>query len=193
MTSPVVPLTRAAAPIRTVGLPISPLQLDQLGRDVWGSFDPLAMAALGPLAQEKCYQIKFYKTPLSSQEVLPPFGFVTQTLQITPGSILYGIYLPATLPNFQAPFWNIQITDKSGPEDYNLFDQPLPSYFLSNSRITYQSALAFPAVGQFGSAPYLLSKPYAITGNGLLLTQIWETSGSTQRIECVLGCLELTE
>lgn len=176
-----------------VGLPISPLSLDQLTRDYWGSFDPLIIALLAPLAQEKCYQPKFYKTPLSSQEVLPAFGFVTQNLQLTPGSIFYGFYLPATLPNFQAPNWNIQITDKSGTEDYDLFDQPMPAFFIANSRVTYQSALAFPAVGQFGSAPCFLAQPYPITGNGYLLTQIWETSGSQQRIECVLGVLELVE
>lgn len=184
---------RASATIshpNVVGLPIGPLSLDQLTRDVWGSFDPLAIAVLAPLSQERCYQPKFYKAPLSSQEVVPGFGFVTQALQITAGSILYGIYLP-TLATFQAPQWNVQITDKSSVEDYDLFDQPLPAFFLANAKITYQSALAFPALGQFGSFPYLLAQPYPITGKGLLLMQFWETSGSTQRIECVLGVLEL--
>lgn len=185
---------RASATIShpsVVGLPIGPLSLDQMTRDVWGAYDPLSIALLAPLSQERCYQPKFYKAPLSSQEVVPAFGFVTQALQITAGSILYGIYLPATLPNFQAPFWNLQVTDKGGVEDYDLFDQPLPAFFLANSRVTYQSALTFPAAGQFGSFPNLLSQPYPITGKGLLLMQFWETSGSQQRIECVLGVLEL--
>lgn len=174
-----------------VGLPISPLQLDQLTRDVWGSFDPLAIALLAPLAQQKCYQPKFYKAPLSSQELVPANGFVTQALQITAGSIFYGIYLPTVLLNFQAPLWNVMITDKSSTEDYDLFDQPLPAFFIANARVTYQSALAFPSTGQIGSSPYLLAQPYPITGKGLLLMQFWETSGFQQRIECVLGCLEL--
>lgn len=194
-SSPVtVPLTRAAAPAKPVGISISPLQLSQMARDVWGSFDPLIMAKLAPLAQERCYQHKFYKTPLSSQELVPAFGFITQALQLTPGSIFYGIYLPGLGGTFQAPFWNLQITDKSGPHDYDLFDQPLPAYVLANSRVTYQSGANFPlSSGQYGSDPYFLAQPYPITGNGLLLTQIWETSGAQQRIEIVLGVLELTE
>ena len=161
-------------------------------RDTWGIIDPLIIAKLGPLAQMSCYQHKFYKSPLVTQEVVPAFGFITQTLRITPGSILYGVYLPA-FSNFQAPLWNIQITDKSGTEDYNLFDQPTPSFFLANFRITYQSNLpaATPPRAALGSAPYLFTDPYPITGNGLLLVQLWETSGQAQRIECVLGVLEL--
>ena len=190
-------LVRSGPPKQQLGLPIGPLSLDQMGRDTWGIFDPLVVAKLGPLAQERCYQHKFYKTPLSSQEVLPPFGFVTQTLQITPGSLLYGVYLPALFTTFQAPLWNIQIVDKSGAEDYQLFDQPIPAFFLANYRITYQGTLPFPSAlgrtGQVGSAPSLFDEPYAITGNGILLIQIWESSGVTQRIECVLGVLELIE
>jgi hypothetical protein len=194
-----VPLVRAAPPKPHLGIPIGPLSLDQMTRDTWGIFDPLVIAKLAPLANEDCYQHKFYKSPLVTQEVLPAFGFVTQTLRITPGSILYGVYLPSIQlltpqqTGFAGPSWNLQITDKSGSEDYNIFDQPVPAFFLSNMRITYQSALPFPAVGQFGSSPYLFSDPYAITGNGLLLVQIWETSGQRQRIECVLGVLELIQ
>jgi len=186
-------LVRAAAPKPVLGLPISPLSLDQMTRDLWGQFDPLAIARLSPTAQERCYKHKFYKTPLTSQEVLPAFGFVTQTLQITPGSLIYGIYLPALANSFQAPFWNIQITDKSSTEDYDLFDQPIPAFFLANMKFTYLSALPFPSAGQFGSAPNLFADPYAVTGNGLFMIQIWETSGVQQRIECVLGVLERTE
>jgi hypothetical protein len=190
------PLVRARAPQPHLGLPIGPLSLDQMTRDTWGIFDPLVIAKLGPLAQMDCYQHKFYKSPLVTQEVLPPFGYITQTLRITPGSILYGIYLPAL--TFVAPLWNIQITDKSGTEDYTLFDQPTPAFFLANLRITYQSNLppappppAAPTRQAFGSSPWFFSDPYAITGNGLLLVQLWETSGQTQRIEVVFGVLEL--
>lgn len=186
-------LVRAGPPKLALGLPINPLSLDQMTRDLWGIFDPLAIARLSPAGQEPCYQHKFYKTPLVSQEVLPAFGFVTQTLQITPGSLLYGIYLPALASTLAAPIWNIQLTDKSGPVDYDLFDQPMPAFFLANMRFTYQSALPFPSSGQFGSSPYLFADPYPITGNGLILVQIWETSGAQQRIECVIGALELTE
>ena len=187
-------LVRAKAPPDHLGLPIGPLSLDAMTRDTWGIYDPLVIAKLAPAAQQPCYQHKFYKSPLTPQEVLPPFGFVTQTLRITPGSLLYGIYLPSLLssnPAFQAPFWNIQITDKSGTEDYNLFDQPIPAFFLANARVTYQTNLPFPNPGQYGSSPNLLAEPYPITGNGLLLIQLWETSGHTQRVEAVFGVLEL--
>lgn len=176
-------------PPQHAGLPISPLSLDQLTRDVWGSYDAYAIAHLAPLAQEACYQPKFYKAPLSSEEVLPAFGFVQQGLQITPGSILYGFYLPSDPPNFQPPQWNLQI--KNQDTGVELWDVPIPSFFIANFRVTYQSALAFPATGQTGSAPNLLCSPYPITGSGLLLVSIWETSGAQQRIELVLGVLEL--
>ena len=188
-------LVRSAPPKPHMGLPIGPLSLDQMTRDTWGIYDPLPIAKIGPAANETCYQHKFYKSPLTPQELLPPFGFVTQTLRITPGSLLYGMYLPSLLsssPAFQAPLWNIQITDKSGTEDYTIFDQPIPAYFLANARFTYQTNLPFPVPGQFGSSPNLFPEPYAITGNGLLLVQLWETSGKTQRVEAVFGVLELT-
>jgi hypothetical protein len=165
-------------------------------RDTWGIYDPLIIAKLGPAAIESCYQHKFYKSPLTPQEVLPPFGYISQTLRITPGSLLYGLYLPSLFsssPAFMGPPWNIQVTDKSGSEDYNLFDKPIPAYFLSNARVTYQTNLPFPVPGQYGSAPNFLAEPYAITGNGLILVQLWETSGQTQRVEAVLGVLELVE
>lgn len=182
-------LVRSAAPPPHLGLPIGPLSLGQMTRDQWGLFDPLVIAKLGSLAQMPCYQHKFYKSPLTPQEVLPGFGFVTQTLRITPGSLIYGVYLPSFANNV-APPWNIQITDKSGTEDYNLFDQPIPSFFLANMRITYQSNLQFSG-NAFGSDVCFFPDPYPSTGNGLFLVQLWETSGSTQRIECVLGVLEL--
>lgn len=188
-------LVRAAPPKQQLGIPIGPLSLDQMTRDTWGIFDPLVIAKIGPAAEQTCYQHKFYKSPLTPQEVLAPFGFVTQTLRITPGSLLYGVYLPATFQTLAAPLWNLQITDKSGSEDYNLFDVPTPAYFLANFRYTYQSVLPFPSAGgrsgQVGSFPYLFAEPYAITGNGLLLIEIWESSGVTQRVELVLGVLEL--
>jgi hypothetical protein len=185
-------LVRAAPPKQQLGLPIGPLSLDQMTRDTWGIFDPLVIAKLGPAANEDCYQHKWYKSPLTPQEVLPPFGFVTQTLRLTPGSLLYGVYCPAINPvtAFAGPAWNIQITDKSGTEDYNLFDQPIPAFFLSNLRLTFQGTSMNPAGPLFGSFPYLFADPYPITGNGLLMVQIWETSGATQRVECVLGVLE---
>jgi hypothetical protein len=192
-------LVRAAPPKRQLGIPIGPLSLDQMTRDTWGIFDPLVIAKIAPAANETCYQHKFYKFPLTPQEVLPAFGFVSQTLRITPGSLIFGVYLPAIQlftpqqTGFAGPQWNVQITDKSGKEDYNLFDQPIPAFFLSNMRMTYQSNLAFPSIGQFGTFPYLFSDPYAVTGNGLFLVQVWETSGAQQRIEGVLGALELVE
>lgn len=190
-------LVRAAPPKPMLGIPVSPLSLDAMTRDTWGIFDPLAIARIAPLAQEPCYQHKFYKSPLLSQEVVPAFGYVTQTLQITPGSIFYGIYLPSLIsssPAFMAPSWNMQITDKSGSADYTLFDKPIPAFFLANTRFTYQSAMPLPTTsGQYGSAPNLLAEAYPITGNGLLLIEFWETSGAQQRIECVLGVLELVE
>jgi hypothetical protein len=165
--------------------PISPLSLDPLTFDYWGSFDAAIIAQLAPLAENDCYQPKIYRAPAVPAEVVKANGYVSYGLKITPGSIIYGFYLPPSGPLTALPAqFNVQIKDQSLKHEW--FDQPVPSYFLANSKLTYLS------VGQnvVGCFPCLLDAPYPVVGNGLFLVQIWETSGSQQRIELPLGVLE---
>jgi hypothetical protein len=170
-------------------LPISPLSLADLVRDLWGSFDAAAIAQLAPLAYESCYQPKFYKAPSLGDELFAANGYASYGLRITPGSIIYGFYLPALVSTFQAPQFNVQITDLA--LDHQRWNEPIPSYFLGNFRPTYLSALAYPAAGAVGSFPHLFDAPYPVVGSGLFNVELWETSGNPQRIELVFGVLEV--
>lgn len=165
--------------------PISPLSLDCLTRDYYGSYDAAIIAQLAPLAENVCYQPKLYRSPSVSNEVIAASGYASHGLKITPGAIIYGFYLPPSSPSSNLPGrFNVQVRDQSLRHDW--FDQPVPSYFLGNCKPTYLS-VSQDVVGSF---PNLLPAPYPVVGNGLFLVQLWETSGSQQRIELVFGVLE---
>lgn len=166
-------------------LPISPLSLDCLTRDYAGSFDAAILAQLAPLCEEGCYLPKLYRAPAVANSLFAAKQFVSYGLKITPGAIIWGIYLPPSSPTSNLPgAFNVQIRDQSLKHDW--FSQPIPSYFLANNKPSYL------AVGQnvIGSGPAFLDGPYPVVGNGLFLVEIWETSNAVQRIELVFGVLE---
>ena len=179
--------------------PISPLSLDSLTRDYWGSFDAAIIAQLAPLCDNDCYQPKIYRAPAVSAEVFAGGGYVSYGLKITPGSIIIGFYLPPAVlttspgpgPMIPAPVlsvvpgqFTVQIRDMS--LDHKFWDQPVPSYMLANAKLTYLG-LSENVAGAF---PNFLDCPYPVVGNGLFSVEIWEGSGSPQRIELVFGVLE---
>ena len=167
--------------------PVSPLSLDCLTRDYYGAFDASIIAQLAPLAENDCYQPKFYRAPALSNEVIPANGYASYGLKITPGSIIYGFYLSPSAGLFPLPkAFNVQITDQSLKSKW--FDEPIPSYFLANAKPTQIQVLW--TTNYFGSACAFLDAPYPVVGNGLFLVELWETSGNAQRIELVFGVLE---
>jgi hypothetical protein len=180
-----------------MNLPISPLSLDALTRDTWGSFDAAAICQLAPLADDLCYRPRLYKSPDSPSEVMAANGYVSHGLKITPGSLIFGFYLPAELvappvgsggslvvQAVTPPQFNVQITDTS--LGHKLFDEPIPSMFLANFKPTYYSAVFVLA----GSFPNLLCAPYPVVGSGLFMVELWNTAGAQQRVELVIGTLE---
>lgn len=184
-----------------MNLPISPLSLDQLTRDTWGTFDAAAIRQLAPLADDLCYRPKLYKSPDSASELMAAGAYSAHGLKMTPGSLIYGFYLPAQFvsssanhagqpnslswPAGVAPIqFNVQITDMA--LGHRLWDEPVSSTFLSNFKPTYYSANFFLC----GSFPNLLCAPYPVVGDGLLLVEIWNTASSQQRIELVIATLE---
>lgn len=179
-----------------MNLPISPLSLDALTRDIWGSFDAAAIRQLAPLADDLCYRPRLYKSPDSPSEVMAINGFVSHGLKITPGSLIYGFYLPSALiggtpgempiglVGITPPQFNVQITDTS--LGHKLFDEPIPSLFIANFKPTYYSAIFVLA----GSFPYLLCTPHPVVGSGLFMNEFWNTAGVVQRVELVIGTLE---
>ena len=180
-----------------MNLPISPLSLDALTRDTWGSFDAAAIRQLAPLADDLCYRPRLYKSPDSPSEVMAANGYVSHGLKITPGSLIYGFYLPAQVESetlfsgggtiataVTPPQFNVQITDTS--LGHKLFDEPVPSMVLANFKPTYYNAVFVLA----GSFPNLLCSPYPVVGSGLFMVELWNTAGAQQRVELVIGTLE---
>lgn len=169
-------------------LPISPLSLDALTRDYWGHYDAYAIAQLAPLAYEPCYQPKLYKAPAEAQELIAGKGYAAYGLAITPGSLIYGFYLPAQLSSSAPPQWNVQIKDES--LDRKFWDDPIPSVLIGNFKPTYLGQLGFPTAGYVGSFPNLLCAPYPVVGKGIFFVELWNPTASQQRVELVIGVLE---
>lgn len=179
-------------------LPISPLSLNQLTRDYWGQYDPAIIAQLAALAADPCYQQKWYKAPADDQEVFAALAYVTCGLRITPGSLIFGFYLPAVVnlegSTLSAPGkFTVQITDVS--LEHKFWDEPVSSLMLSNFKPTYQSnevSASAPAGGiNMGSFPNLLCAPHPVTGSGQFDIEIQETGNVVQRIQLVIGVLEV--
>jgi hypothetical protein len=192
MSATLVSPGRNSGQLVTVEPPvIGTLSLAQLVRDTWGMFDAAAMAQLAPLSNDPCYQMKFYKAPSSDQEVLAANGFAAYGMRITPGSIIFGFYLPvvvvpgSALSTWVPPAFTVQIKDAS--LDHEWYDTPVSSLFLANARPRYQASNNLNT----GSFPNLLAAPYPVTGSGLFLVEIQETSGAQQRIELIFGVLEV--
>lgn len=170
----------------------SPLSLDQLTRQIWGSYDPLVIAQLAPLSREKCYQPKFYKSPASQDELMTPGQYVQHGLKFTPGSLIFGTYLPAVPQldgTFTPPRFNVQITDSSLEQEW--FDEAIPSLFLSNSKAEYVDLNALnPSMGAF---PNLLSSPWPVVGSGIQIIEFWNDPELAQRVQLIFGVLEVVE
>jgi hypothetical protein len=168
-------------------LHISPLSLDQTTRDYWGSWDAAAIAQLAELADDDCFQLKFYKAPSIAEELMLANAYVAYGLKITPGSLIFGIYNPAIFSTGNPPQFDVQITDQQ--LEHQFWSEPVPSYLIGNFKPTYGSQ----GPVNFGSFPNLLNCPHPVTGDGLFLVELWNNSGSTQRVELVLGVLENVE
>jgi hypothetical protein len=173
---------------------ISPLQLDQLTRDTWGSYDPLVIAQLAPLAGNKCYQPKFYKSPASQDELMAAGAYVQHGLKFTAGSLIFGTYLPAMPTSSDGfnlspsvPRFNVQITDTSLQQEW--FDEAIPSLFLSNAKPEYIDSN--PLNTTAGGFPNLLSSPWPVVGSGIMLIEIWNDPNLAQRVQLIFGVLEV--
>lgn len=152
---------------------INSLSLWPFWRATWGYYDPLAEAQLAPLAYDQCYVPKYYKAPDDDQEIMAAGAYLKYGLEITPGSLIWGIYHQAS--SFSDPGFVFKITDMSlGIE---LFDQPTPDMFVSNN--------------QPSAFPWLMNGPYPVVGSGLFNFEFWNNSGGDLRVNLVLGVCEV--
>ena len=172
-------------------LAISPLQLEALTRDYWGHYDPWVISQLAPLADQDCYQPKFYKAPASADELIAAGGTANYGLKITPGSIIFGFYLPALISTSAPQPFSVQITDTSLRMKW--FDEPVPSIFLANFKPTGLSTNPLLTSGAIFSFPNLLNAPYPVVGDGLFMVDLWNTGAAQARIELVFGVLEVSQ
>lgn len=155
---------------------LNPLSLYPFYRETWGYFDPLAVAQLAPLATDECYQPKYYKAPDDDQEILANGAYLKFGLEITPGSLIWGIMHPPAA-GLAIPGFAFKITDMSlGIE---LFDVPQPDLFVSNNGP--------------GAFPWLLNAPYPVVGTGLFNVEFWNVSGGALRCNLILGVCEVNQ
>ena len=169
---------------QNITIPVSPLSLDPLTRDYWGSFDAAAIAQLAELAADDCYQLKFYKAPSIAEENMAVNAYVAYGLKITSGSLIFGIYNPVFAGDNTTLTYDLQITDQQ--LNHQFWSEPVPSALISNFKPTFAS----DGPVNCGSFPYLFNAPYPVVGEGLFLVEIWNTSGAIQRTQVVLGVLE---
>lgn len=172
----------------TQAVPISPLSLNPFTRDLWGAFDPSAIAQIAALAADPCYRMKFYKAPADNQEVLPANGYAAYGLKISPGSLIFGFYLPFDPITHLPPLFTVQITDVD--LEHKWFTEPKASIFLANAKPTYSSNVTT----NMGTFPNLLTAPYPVVGRGLFKVDIQsQVPDAPQRIELVIGVLEVCD
>lgn len=155
---------------------INSLSLFPFYRETWGYFDPPAIAQLSPLAYDDCYEPKYYKAPDDNNEILAANGYLKYGLEITPGSLIWGIYhIP---PNgYDSPGFVFKVTDMSlGIE---IWDSPTPDMFVGN-------------IGP-GFFPWLMNAPYPVVGTGLFNVEFWNNTTAPIRINLVFGVCEVPQ
>jgi len=172
----------------SVDLAISPCQLAQMHRDYWGHFDAYAISQFATLADDPCYQPKFYKAPASSDELMAPGASVQYGLKITPGSLILGTCLPGLVATSAAPLFIVQVRDQS--LRHNFWDEPIPSFFLGNFKPNGLSANPLLATGAILSEPSWFTSPYPVTGDGLFMVSLWNPNATALRVELVFLVLE---
>jgi len=157
---------------------INSLSLYPAWRDTWGSFDPIALAQLAPLAYDDCYQPKYYKAPDDDQEILAAGGYLKYGLKITPGSLITHIFHTPATGGFDVPGFVWKITDMVlGIE---IFSEPVPDIFVCNNT-------------QPGPFPWLMNAPYPVVGTGLFNVEFWNYTDESLRVNMILGVQEVVQ
>jgi hypothetical protein len=157
---------------------VTPLQIDSYTRDLWGEFDPLAIAELSPVAYDSCYRPKIIVGLDSEAQSVPANGYAEAVIKLLPGSLVVG-FLFGNESGYQ---FNIQITDLE--LDHEFFSEPVSQSFLAN-----QQGMATLGVDNV-NYPNLLSSPYPVTGKGRFLFQIWNQTDSVLSVIPLVLTLE---
>jgi hypothetical protein len=150
---------------------VTPLQIDSYTRDLWGEFDPLAIAELSPVAYDSCYRPKVIVGLDSEAQSVAAQGYSQAVIKIEAGSLIVGFLFGHNyIDSDSDPQFNIQITDME--LNHELFSEPVSQSFLAN-----QQGVATVGVDNV-NYPNLLSSPYPVTGKGRFLFQVWNQTDS---------------
>jgi len=161
---------------------VTPLQIDSYTRDLWGEFDPLAIAELSPVAYDSCYRPKIIVGLDSEAQSVPANGYAEAVIKLLPGSLVVGFLFGNEYTNEDGYQFNIQITDLE--LDHEFFSEPVSQSFLAN-----QQGMATLGVDNV-NYPNLLSSPYPVTGKGRFLFQIWNQTDSVLSVIPLVLTLE---
>jgi hypothetical protein len=161
---------------------VTPLQIDSYTRDLWGEFDPLAIAELSPVAYDSCYRPKIIVGLDSEAQSVPANGYAEAVIKLLPGSLVVGFLFGNEYTNEYGYQFNIQITDLE--LDHEFFSEPVSQSFLAN-----QQGMATLGVDNV-NYPNLLSSPYPVTGKGRFLFQIWNQTDSVLSVIPLVLTLE---
>jgi hypothetical protein len=169
---------------------VTPLQIDSYTRDLWGEFDPLAIAELSPVAYDSCYRPKIIVGLDSEAQTVPGDGYSQAVIKIVPGSLIVGFLFGNNYLNSgdeesssaSSGEFNIQITDLE--LNHQFFSEPVSQGFLANVQGV---ATQFTDNVNY---PNLLSSPYPVTGKGRFLFEVWNQQDAAQVIIPLLITLE---
>ena len=161
---------------------VTPLQIDSYTRDLWGEFDPLAIAELSPVAYDSCYRPKIIVGLDSEAQSVPANGYAEAVIKLLPGSLVVGFLFGNEYTNESGYQFNIQITDLE--LDHEFFSEPVSQSFLAN-----QQGMATLGVDNV-NYPNLLSSPYPVTGKGRFLFQIWNQTDAVLSVIPLVLTLE---
>ena len=101
--------------------------------------------------------------------------------------ICAGLFNAGAPPTSVPLAFTVQITDVD--LEHKWFTEPKSSLFLANCKPTYQTTAGVPQ----GGFPNLLTSPYPVVGRGAFKIDIQDTSGTQQRVELVIGVLEVCD
>ena len=151
---------------------VSPLQIDSYTRDLWGEFDPLAIAEISPLAYDPCLRPKIIVCLDPTSQQVPALGYAQTVIRIRPESYILGFLCGSSYGG--TPLYTFQAKDLE--LNRTLFAQPISQSLLVNTLgVNY---------------PNLLNEPYPVVGKGRWLFEVWNQQDTAALICPLLLTLE---
>lgn len=179
MSSIIIPGTAPLATPAPLRLPeISSLALEPQYRNFWGSFDAAAIDYLSFRDAEHCYGPRYYKAPDLSQESIAAGDYLQYSLEIPPGSFIWGINHAVTGTPYDPQFL-FQVLDTG--LNHRWFNSPMPNYYFANKD---QS--------QVEQMPWLLEGLYPVVAPGRFLVEFWNPLTVAQRCQMIF-CVAVVE